>query len=213
MTGGSRLLSIGVLVASVVIAGAAHAERPRFEIAPFGGYRIGGDFDLEDEQGLSLSNVDLESDTSWGLGLALYRDPDAYYELLFSRQTTQLDDSDPAFRDVDFTTEYYHFGGTLIFEFEPWIHPYLSVTLGLTRFDADDFGSEYEFSGSLGLGVRIPVSERLSFLLGARGYGTLVDSDTEYLCASAGGEATCLVRSSGDVFFQGEAMLGVALTF
>jgi hypothetical protein len=213
MSGWKRRLAIGFVSASIAIAGPAFADRPRFEIAPFGGYRIGGDFDLEDEQGLTLSNVDLESDVSWGLGLALYRDPDAYYELLFSRQTTQLDDPDPALQDVDFTTEYYHFGGTLIFEFEPWMHPYLSVTLGLTRFDADDFGSEYEFSGSLGLGVRIPVSERLSFLLGARGYGTLVDSDTEYLCASTGGEATCLVRSSGDVFFQGEAMLGVALTF
>jgi hypothetical protein len=213
MSGWKRRLAIGFVSASIAIAGPALADRPRFEVAPFGGYRIGGDFDLEDEQGLNLSNVDLESDVSWGLGLALYRDPDAYYELLFSRQTTQLDDPDPALQDVDFTTEYYHFGGTLIFEFEPWMHPYLSVTLGLTRFDADDFGSEYEFSGSLGLGVRIPVSERLSFLIGARGYGTLVDSDTEYLCASTGGEATCLVRSSGDVFFQGEAMLGVALTF
>jgi hypothetical protein len=213
MSGWKRRLAIGFVSASIAIAGPAFADRPRFEVAPFGGYRIGGDFDLEDEQGLTLSNVDLESDVSWGLGLALYRDPDAYYELLFSRQTTQLDDPDPAFRDVDFTTEYYHFGGTLIFEFEPWMHPYLSVTLGLTRFDADDFGSEYEFSGSLGLGVRIPVSERLSFLLGARGYGTLVDSDTEYLCASTGGEATCLVRSSGDVFFQGEAMFGVAFAF
>jgi hypothetical protein len=213
MSGWKRRLAIGLVSASIAIVGPAFADRPRFEIAPFGGYRIGGEFDLEDDQGLNLSNVDLESDVSWGLGLALYRDPDAYYELHFSRQTTQLDNSDPALRDVDFTTEYYHFGGTLIFEFEPWMHPYLSVTLGLTRFDADDFGSEYEFSGSLGLGVRIPVGERVSFLLGARGYGTLVDSDTEYLCASAGGEATCLVRSSGDVFFQGEAIFGVALAF
>ena len=213
MSGWKRRLAIGLVSASIAIVGPAFADRPRFEIAPFGGYRIGGEFDLEDDQGLNLSNVDLESDVSWGLGLALYRDPDAYYELHFSRQTTQLDNSDPALRDVDFTTEYYHFGGTLIFEFEPWMHPYLSVTLGLTRFDADDFGSEYEFSGSLGLGVRIPVGERVSFLLGARGYGTLVDSDTEYLCASAGGEATCLVRSSGAVFFQGEAIFGVALAF
>ena len=213
MSGWKRRLAIGLVSASIAIVGPAFADRPRFEIAPFGGYRIGGEFDLEDDQGLNLSNVDLESDVSWGLGLALYRDPDAYYELHFSRQATQVDDSDPALRDVDFTTEYYHFGRTLIFEFEPWMHPYLSVTLGLTRFDADDFGSEYEFSGSLGLGVRIPVGERVSFLLGARGYGTLVDSDTEYLCASAGGEATCLVRSSGDVFFQGEAIFGVALAF
>ena len=71
---------------------------------------------------------------------------------------------------TDITIEYYQFGGTLIFDYEPWLRPYLSLTFGLTRFDADSFGSEYKFSGSLGLGWRFPVGERLSLIVGGRAF-------------------------------------------
>jgi hypothetical protein len=201
------------LAALVLITETAWADRPLFEVAPFGGYRIGGEFDVQDEQGSELRSADLEEDASWGLGLALYRDRNGFYELLYSRQQTQFDDPDPALQSVDITTEYYHFGGTLIFDYEPWLRPYLSLTLGLTRFDAEGFGSEYKFSSSLGLGWRVPVGQHASILLGARGYGTLIDSDTELLCASGNGRGTCLVRTSGDLILQGEATLGVAFTF
>ncbi len=201
------------LAGLVLVAQSALADRPLFEVAPFGGYRIGGEFDVEDERGTELRSADLDEGASWGLGLALYRDPNGFYELLYSRQKTQFDDPDPALRDVDITTEYYHFGGTLIFDYEPWLRPYLSLTLGLTRFDAEDFGSEYKFSASLGLGWRVPVGDHAAILLGARGFGTLIDSDTELLCASGDGRGTCLVRTSGDLILQGEATLGMAFTF
>lgn len=213
MPGWKGLLSIATLAGSVVLSAPATADVPRFEVAPFGGYRIGGEFDLENDEGETLRSVDLDADFSVGLGLAMYRDPDAFYELLYSRQSTQLDDSDPGLSGVDLTTEYFHFGGTLIFDAQRRLRPYLSVTLGLTRFDADGFGSEYKFSGSLGLGVRVALGTRTSILLGARGYGTVVESDSEFVCSSVGGDAACLVRSSGDVFFQGEATVGIAVAF
>ncbi len=202
-----------VLAALVLTPLTASADRARFEVAPFGGYRIGGSFDVEDEQGNELRSTDFKEHASYGLGLALYRDPNGFYELLYSRQDTELEDSDPEIDGADITIEYYQFGGTLIFDYEPWLRPYLSLTLGLTRFDADGFGSEYKFSSSLGLGWRLPVGEHASILLGARGYGTLIDSDTELLCASGNGRGTCLVRTSGDLILQGEATLGVAFTF
>lgn len=195
-----------------VIMMPAMADAPRFEIAPFGGYRVGGEFDVEDEQTLEKRSADLDEDVSWGVGLALYRDRNAYYELLFSRQNTQFDSSEPALQGVDIATEYYHFGGTLIFDYEPWLRPYFSLTLGLTRFDADGFGSEYEFSGSVGFGCRMPLSEHVAFLAGVRGYATFVNSDTEFFCVSDGG-ATCLVQASGEAILQGEATLGFAVSF
>ena len=191
----------------------ASADRARFEVAPFGGYRIGGSFDVEDEQGNELRSTDFKEHASYGLGLALYRDPNGFYELLYSRQETELEDSDPEIDGADITIEYYQFGGTLIFDYEPWLRPYLSLTFGLTRFDANSFGSEYKFSGSLGLGWRFPVSERLSFIVGGRAFGTLIDSDTEFVCASGNGRGTCLVRSSGDLLLQGEATVGLAFRF
>jgi hypothetical protein len=213
MRPGKRWLPHGVLVLLAVIAVPAQAESPRFEITPFGGYRIGGEFDVEDAQGNDLRDADLDDETSWGVGLALYRDPNAYYELLFSRQETRFDDPDPALGSVDITTEYYHVGGALLFNEGGWLRPWLSLTLGLTRFDVEDSGSEYKFSGSLGLGWRMPVGERLSFVVGVRGYGTVIDSDTELYCNTGDGRGECLVRSSGDVVLQGEATVGVALRF
>ena len=213
MTIWKQCVRAGVLVVCLAAAEHAQADTPRFEIQPFGGYRIGGDFDLEDDKGVELGRVDLDDDVSWGLGVAVYRDPDAYYEVLYSRQATQLEESDPAVGGVDVTIEYAHVGGTLIFDYKPWLRPYLSLTLGLTRIDLEDSGSEYEPSGSLGVGVRVPVGERIAFLFGTRGFGTLVGSDTRFSCASVGGEATCIVGSSGDVLLQWEATMGVAFTF
>ena len=87
----------GIAFAIVILIPAhAWADNRRFEVAPFAGYRIGGDFDVEDEQGIELRSADLEEDVSWGIDLAYYRDMNSYYELLFSRQTTQFDDNDPA---------------------------------------------------------------------------------------------------------------------
>jgi len=209
----TRLIPAVAFALAILVPVQTWAAGGRFEATAFGGYRIGGDFEVEDEQGVELRSADLEDDLSWGIDLAYYRDANAFYELLFSRQTTQFDDNDPALGGVDLTTDYFHFGGTLLFDSEPWLRPYLSVTIGLTRFDADGFGSEYKFSGSLGTGIRLPVGDRLSFMVGVRGYGTLIDSDTELFCVSGDGQGTCLVRTSGDVFFQGEATVGVALRF
>jgi hypothetical protein len=209
----NQWIPLGGLLVVLMFASPASADNRRFEVMPFGGYRVGGDFDVEDEQGVELRSADLDEDVSWGIELAYYRDRNAYYELLFSRQTSQFDDNDPALGGVDLTTDYIQFGGTLLFDSEPWILPYLSLTIGLTRFDADGFGSEYKFSGSLGTGLRLPVNDRLSFVAGIRGYGTLIDSDTELFCVSGGGQGSCVVRTSGDIFFQGEATVGVALRF
>ena len=129
------------LLMGLAVPGTAWAERPentlpRFEVTSFGGYRIGGEFDLEDDQGAPLDDAELDESFSWGLGLGVYRDAFGYYELLYARQSTEFDSRIPDVGDVDITTEYYQFGGTLLFDYEPWLLPYLSLTIGLTRFDA-----------------------------------------------------------------------------
>ena len=207
---------IGGLLTAVLASGAAVADDeplPRFEITPFGGYRIGGEFELEDGQGTSSGDVDFDSAASWGVDLGLYRDRNGFYELLYSRQSTEFDDNDPALEGVDIVTEYFQVGGTIVFDQEDWVHPYFSLTIGVTRFDVDGFGSEIEPSGSVGFGLRFPAGRNLSFLLGARAYGTLVDSDTDLFCSSVNGEAICIVQGSGNVVYQGEAVAGVVFRF
>jgi hypothetical protein len=199
-----------LIVAGVVAAGTAAAAEPtHFEISGFGAYRFGGEFETE----TTGSGVDLEDGGGWGLGLALYRDPVSFYEFLYSTQQASLDRSDPVVGGLDVTTEYFQVGGTLLFPQEQGVVPYFSLTLGLTRLKASGYGSETEFSGSLGGGLRVPINDRLSFALGLRGYLTLVDSDTGFFCSSVNGQGTCLVRVSGSTFFQGEATAGLALRF
>lgn len=191
----------------------ARAEA-RAEVTPFAGYRIGGGFDLEATNGGGASSVDLEDGGAWGIDVGIYARPDAFYEFLYSTQTTGLDSSDPQFAGVDVTTEYYQFGGTAFFAGDQWPVPYLSLTVGATRFSANrGYGSDTKFSASLGGGLRLPFNDTLAATLGVRGYLTLVESDTAFFCKSDGEDAGCLVRSSGSTFFQAEAQLGLTVRF
>ena len=206
------ILSV-VLLGSCIAAPVASAENVRFEVSPFVGYRMGGSFDAADAATGGSKSADLDNDTSWGVDLGLYRDSSSFYELLYSRQGTAIDSKDPALSGVDVTTEYFQFGGTVLYPQEQWAVPYLSFTLGATRLSADGFSSETKFSGSLGGGVRLPFNDNFAATLGVRGYLTLVESDTDYFCKSVDGEASCLLRSSGNTMFQVEALLGITARF
>ena len=190
----------------------ARADGPRFEITPFGGYRIGGGFDVEDVDGNDRS-VDLDNGGGWGVDVVIYRDQTSFYELLYSTQEASLDSSDPQLGGVDVTTQYYHVGGTLLFADERWAVPWLSLTMGATEFSADGFDSDTKFSVSLGGGLRLPFSDNFAATLGMRGYLTFVDSNTKLLCYSGSESGGCLLKSEGSSFIQGEASLGVTLRF
>jgi hypothetical protein len=213
----SRLawLSCSLLAATLggwLPPGEADAAGPRIEASAFGSYRVGDDFDVESSPGLTRS-VDLADGSGWGAGLALYRDPSSFYEFLFSRQSTGLTRADTPLGGADITTDYFHLGGTLLFEREPWMLPYLSLTAGITRFKAGGFSAESKFSASLGGGIRLPLSDRFALALGLRGYLTFVDTDTGLFCSSIDGEGVCLFRGAGSSVFQGEATAGFVVRF
>ena len=197
---------------------AAHAEAaaPRFEVTPFAGYRMGGKFDVSSESDAADDSVDLESDASYGIDVGLYRDRYSFYELLYSRQEASLDSSDAALSGVDVSVQYWHVGGTAMFPQEDiWFVPYLSLTIGATVLEPDSgaYDSETKFSTSLGGGLRLPINDNLAVTLGLRGYLTFIDSDTDLFCVSGPEGGTCLLRSSGSTFFQGEAQLGLTVRF
>jgi opacity protein-like surface antigen len=211
-------LALGIAgLALLSLAPAAHAEaNPTFEITPFAGYRFGGQFDTTNPDTGDQKSMDLKDGASYGIDLGLYRDANAFYELLYSRQQTNLDTNDPALRGVDVTVEYLQFGGTAMFpQDRQWFVPYLSFTLGATRIAADDGDSDSttRFSGSLGGGFRMPFSDNFAANLGLRGYLTAIQSDTDFLCVSGSEGGTCLLKSSGSTFFQVEATLGVSMRF
>jgi hypothetical protein len=187
--------------------------RPRFEITPYVGYRMGGQFDIDNDPPATDQSVDLDDTGDWGVDFGIYRDESSFYELLYSYQSAGLDTNDVALKGVDVSIQYLQFGGTLLFREYGHYVPWLSLTIGATKFDAGGgYGSETKFSGSLGGGVRFPLGEHFAATLGVRGYLTAVSSSTEFFC-SGSGSLNCLFKSSGSTFFQGEALLGVTAAF
>ena len=205
---------IAVVAFALTGTAAAQDARPRFEISPFVGYRTGGEFEVDDGNG-ETDSVDLDDDASFGLDLGLYRDGNSFYELLYSRQEAGVDSSVPGLSGIDVTTEYLHFGGTLLFDHETWYEPYLSLTVGATRLSPKSGGydSETKFSGSIGGGFRFPINERLAAVAGGRAYVTFIGSDTDLFCLSDVNGLNCLFRSSGSTYLQFEAQLGLSVRF
>lgn len=216
MTRIRRLSSSIALLALIATAPSARADVARFEITPFGGYRMGGGFDTQGSSTEGSRSIDLENGGSWGVDAGIYRDPSSFYEILYSTQTANLDTSDQQFDRVDVTTDYIHFGGTLLFADEYWVVPYFSFTVGATLFDASGgYDSDTKFSISAGTGLRLPFSEHFAATLGLRGFLTFVNSDSDLFCVSRPqqGESGCLLKTSGETYFQGEATAGLTLRF
>jgi hypothetical protein len=199
-------------VALLCAAGNAWAEAPRFEAGAFGAWRVGGEF-RADADTPAERDVDLDEGGGWGLNLGWYRDPDGFYEFLYSRQATRLDRNDFGPGAPDVTAEYYHLGGTLLLGDLPTRRPYVSLTAGATRLKADGYSAETEFSVSLGTGLRLMLTEQLLLTAGLRGYLTFVDQDTRLFCISSGGEGGCLLQSEGSTIFQFEANAGLSWRF
>ncbi len=198
-------------LAALLAAPLAHADDPPFlQLAVNAGYRVGGN--LEDS--VSGDSNDLDEGTSLALALEFRygRRDDRYLQLWYSRQVSSVNDG-IANHDVD--VEYLHFGGTVpIGDYEK-AQGYFAMGLGVTQFSPSGAGARgrTRFSGSMGLGVAMPVSGHAAFRLEARGYLTAVDSDTSIFCRSDNGSGFCRIVASGSTIFQAEVLAGFVFSF
>lgn len=185
------------------------AEQTTFRVVPQAGYRFGGS--LEDAD--TGAGRDLQDAAAFGLALELrYGDEDRWLQLWYSRQATEVVSSEARF-DVD--VDYIHVGGTAPIDDTGKVQSYVSGGIGATRFapSGDGLVSNTKFSGSLGLGVMVPFSERLALRVEARGYLTLVDTDTSFFCRTDNGDGRCAIVASGSSLFQAELVAGIAFAF
>ena len=65
----------------------------------------------------------------------------------------------------------------------------------------------------LGVGFKMPMSERTALRLEARGYLTVVDSDTSVFCKVEFGEGGCAFVTRGSTLFQAELSAAIAFGF
>ena len=66
----STLASLAMLAALAVVPESRAAD-VRFEVTPFLGHRLGGDFDAAELDGVSSGSVDVEDGSSWGIDVGL----------------------------------------------------------------------------------------------------------------------------------------------
>lgn len=182
----------------------AKAKDPVFEAAALIGYRSGGDFD--ELQG--TANPNIQPDASYGASLGWYSDSQTKYELIYDLQQTNIQDM-----NVDLDVEHLHLGGTAAFGDGDVVQPYIAGGLGATRFRPSVGEDETRFSISVGLGVEIPVGQRIGLRLEARGYLVSMSSDSAIFCQSGASGGNCLVRAAGSTLFQYSVLGGIGFKF
>jgi hypothetical protein len=187
----------------------AQPETRRFELTPYAGYRFGGEFEAQD----SSVSVKLVDAASAGLIFNMRESANTQWEAVYSRQKSSVDTSVPA-PSTDVQMEVLQGGGTYEFNARAG-HPYLAATLGGTRISprVPGLNGDTFWSMSLGVGLQLPLGERLGLRLEARAWGTLIDSDTDLFCQSGSGGATCAIEIDGHVLWQLEAFAGLAFRF
>ncbi len=202
----NAFILVGLLAAPL----AAADELPLFQVGLHGGFRMGGGL----EDGDTGADRDLDDSSSFAVSLELRygKGDDRFYQLWYSRQATDVDNG---VDDFDADIEYLHIGGTL--PFGGWEHaqPYFAAGIGATRFSASipDADDSTRFSGSMALGLEIPLAKHAAIRLEARGYLTAVDTDTSFFCRSEDGEGACKIIASGSAIFQAEALAGILVRF
>ncbi|MET0988168.1 MAG: outer membrane beta-barrel protein [Steroidobacteraceae bacterium] len=199
-------LSVSLIAASASMSATAAEERP-FQVTPFGSYATGDKF--ENSAG---DKRDVDDTGGWGLVLDLEQEVSRYYELIYASFSTESEgDTAP----IDMDIQYLQIGGTVAWADAERVIPYFGMTIGAAHLDPDLNGldSATKFAFTIGAGIRVPISDRIGVRAEWRSYLTVLGSDSNLFCASAGGAATCALRSHGDIFAQHSAQLGVVIGF
>jgi len=205
-------------LAATVLAAAAHAAPQEHvnevEITPFGGYVAGGEF--EDPGTLPGSaddrDRDVKEDSSFGVIVNFNADsPERQYELLYSKQGTQVEGVVP----LDLDIEYLQLGGIVNFTDNPRVIPFFGITVGAARFSPDTSGldSETKVAFSIGGGLKVPVTDHIGLRLDTRAFVTLLDTEGNIFCVSSSAAAGCRIRAKSDTFVQFSGMLGLTVGF
>jgi hypothetical protein len=211
-SGARRIIPATIVAFALCSAAAAQDSVTRFEITPFAGYRVGGEFSDTD----TSVDLDVRESGAWGLIVNGTVKANTEWEVLYSRQQAEVDVAElgapVALIDIDI--DYLHVGGTYLFDGDK-TRPFIAATVGASRFDPHFDGSSAEtfVSGSIGAGVKIRLAERIGLRLEARAFGTLIDNDSRLFCESSSAGGTCLIIAEGEILWQTEGRAGISIRF
>ncbi len=205
--------TIGACLALLVApASLAQEHTYKYELTPFAGFATGGEF----KDMATTASLVLDDSNSFGLILNIGESANTQWEILYSLQTTEADTTGLPISGapLDIDVHYIQGGGTYMFDGNA-ARPFLAATIGASHFKPGLSGvdSETFFAFSIGTGLHIRPNDRFGIRLEARGYGTLLDADTDLFCQSDPAGAICAVRVEGTVLWQFQAMAGFVFRF
>jgi hypothetical protein len=185
----------------------ARALPQTVEIAPFGGYRFGGDFFELATNG----RLDVDGAPALGALVNIEMWDGLWFEGFFTHQHAHVDARlDPFSPPVRVRADVDHWlaGGRQDVG-NGRVRPFLTGLIGLTRFGAGG-DNEIRFTAQGGGGLRLLPQHKVGVRLDARVYSTFVDVDAR---AIACGPGTCLTGLNIDVVWQIETTAGVVFVF
>lgn len=202
----SLLISLSLLAATPAVA--------EVEIAPFAGFRMGGEFDVNDRDTDQEDTLEFKDSGAFGFTLNVDLDePGKQAELYFSRQETTASTSDHFITEdrysVDVTIYQLQFGG-LYFPGHKNTGGFVSGVIGVTRLDPEPSGldAHHRASIALGGGYKWALTESLLARFDLRGVYTVLDSGGAVFC-----DGGCSVRFDSSGYGQVEASAGLAFRF
>jgi hypothetical protein len=190
---------------TVVALCATPAHAQGIEVAPFVGYRFGGDF-FELVTGRA---VDVDGAPAIGLSFDVPLPDGLHIEGLFTHQNAHLVNTTFAGEPLQWNVAVDHWLGGAIQELSTArVRPFVSGLVGLTRFGvpSDD---EWRFVAGGGGGVKLLPTRRLGIRLDGRLFATFVDVDAH--AAVCGGAGRCLTALNVDVVWQAEFTAGLVV--
>lgn len=196
-----RVLLTALLLAAVATPVCAQS----FEIAPFGGIRVGGGF-FEASTGRP---VDTDGAPAVGVTVDVPFSPGLQIEAAFSHQSANIfvpgEPFGPSAR-VHFTVDHWQGGGLQEYG-AGRARPFLTGVLGLTRYSGGA-DSEFRFTVGAGGGIKLFPAQHFGIRLDGRVFATLIDgSGTALACV----DQRCLVALNLDVVWQAEFTAGLVV--
>lgn len=158
----------------------------------------------------------LESSEIYGLIVSWPYERSKNFEVYYSHQSTSLNSislEQPApttTANIPLTIDYLHFGGTAPISDEEKLKTFVTGGLGFTYMSPDYTGAQSDLraSFSIGIGLKWPMTERISLRLETRGLATLYDNNSAIFCSGG-----CAISVNGNLFLQGEVFAGLGFKF
>lgn len=190
------LLAVALLASSATTHAQPKAKLLMNELSPFAAFVAGGEPDPSGAFGITYSR---------------YLNAEQAIDVTVLVQPTTLETEEGSeISEVDLDIEYYHVGGRYspILQ-DSKVRPYVSMSLGMSRFVASPGEEEVGFSVGFGGGTDIPLSRRVALRFDARLFTTIALTSAQIYCEPG----RCTGFASGSTFVQFAGSGGLVFKF